>query len=105
MVYCRRMNPHLTLYVKAGCHFCEKVKNALQTLNIRYTEKSILDDTVAEELIALGGKRQVPFLVDGDTMMYESQSIVDYLMRKYEVSPEAEKPHMHFAKGEDVCRL
>ena len=39
-----------------------------------------------ERLLTLGGKAQVPFLVDGDTMMYESDDIIDYLNQKKESS-------------------
>ncbi|TGK35143.1 glutaredoxin [Leptospira gomenensis] len=35
-----------------------------------------------EEVIRLGGLSQVPFLVDGDTKLYESRDIVAYVRRK-----------------------
>ncbi|MBM9578717.1 glutathione S-transferase N-terminal domain-containing protein [Leptospira sp. 201903070] len=35
-----------------------------------------------EEVVRLGGKNQVPFLVDGDTQMYESRDIVTYVRQK-----------------------
>jgi len=34
-------------------------------------------------VVKLGGKSQVPFLVDGNTMMYESDDIVQYLKSKF----------------------
>lgn len=39
-----------------------------------------------DEVIALGGKSQVPFLVDGDTQMYESDDILRYVIAKYSKS-------------------
>ena len=39
-----------------------------------------------KRLLTLGGKAQVPFLVDEDTTMYESDDIIDYLNQKKESS-------------------
>lgn len=72
----------LTLYVKTGCPFCAKVLAAGEELHLVFDEKNIADQGVAEELIARGGKRQVPYLVDGDVEMYESDEIVAYLTEK-----------------------
>jgi glutathione S-transferase len=71
----------LTLYVKTGCPFCAKVHVAGEELQLTFDEKNIADPAVAEELIARGGKRQVPYLIDSDTgtEMYESDAIVEYL--------------------------
>jgi glutathione S-transferase len=72
-----------TLYVKTGCPFCAKVLAAASELHITFDEKNIADPAVADELIKRGGKRQVPYLVDGDTEMYESDAIVEYLQKKH----------------------
>lgn len=74
----------MTLYVKTGCPYCAKVLAAGKELGITFEEKNIADDAVAAELIARGGKRQVPYLVDGDNgkEMYESDDIVAYLQTK-----------------------
>ncbi len=75
----------LTLYVKTGCPFCAKVLNMGKELGITFDEKNIADDAVAAELIARGGKRQVPYLVDSErgVEMYESGDIVAYLRANY----------------------
>lgn len=75
----------LTLYVKTGCPFCRKVLDTGEELGITFEEKNIADDTVAAELIARGGKRQVPYLVDGEKgiEMYESGDIDAYLHTNY----------------------
>lgn len=75
----------LTLYVKTGCPFCHRVLVAGEELGIKFEEKNIADDAVATELVARGGKRQVPYLVDSERSveMYESDDIVEYLMKHY----------------------
>ncbi|MCR4333955.1 MAG: glutathione S-transferase N-terminal domain-containing protein [Patescibacteria group bacterium] len=75
----------LTLYVKTGCPFCHKVLAAGEELGISFEQKNIADDAVAAELIARGGKRQVPYLVDSEKSveMYESDDIVAYLREHY----------------------
>ena len=76
----------LTLYVKTGCPFCHKVLSASEDLGISFDEiKNIADDAVAAELIELGGKRQVPYLVDSNyqVKMYESEDINTYLRDRY----------------------
>lgn len=71
----------LTLYVKTGCPFCRKVLDVGKELGISFDEKNIADNAVAAELIARGGKRQVPYLVDSErgVEMYESGDISAYL--------------------------
>lgn len=75
----------LTLYVKTGCPFCHKVLAVGEELGISFEQKNIADDAVAAELIARGGKRQVPYLVDSErgVEMYESGDIVAYLQKEY----------------------
>ena len=75
----------LTLYVKTGCPFCHKVLDVGRELTLSFDEKNIADDTVAAELVARGGKRQVPYLVDSErnVEMYESGDISDYLRAQY----------------------
>lgn len=75
----------LTLYVKTGCPYCERVLEAGEELSLTFEEKNIANDEVAEELVARGGKRQVPYLIDTDTgeEMYESEDIVAYLEARY----------------------
>jgi glutaredoxin len=75
----------LTLYVKTGCPFCRKVLDVGEELGVTFEEKNIADDAVAAELIARGGKRQVPYLVDSEKgiEMYESGDIAAYLREHY----------------------
>lgn len=75
----------LTLYVKTGCPHCLKVLDTGEEFGIEFEEKNIANDAVAAELIARGGKRQVPYLVDNDrdVEMYESGDIDAYLREHY----------------------
>lgn len=75
----------LTLYVKTGCPFCHKVLAMGRELGISFEERNIADDAVVAELIARGGKRQVPYLVDNErgVEMYESDDINAYLREQY----------------------
>lgn len=75
----------LTLYVKTGCPYCALVLDVVEELGLQVEQKNIADDTVAEELIARGGKRQVPYLIDSEKNieMYESGDIAEYLHKTY----------------------
>ena len=75
----------MVLYIRTGCPFCNKVLEAAKGMGIQFEEKNIADSAVAAELVSLGGKQQVPYLVDGETAMYESDAIIAYLEKK--VSP------------------
>lgn len=81
----------LELYEYADCRFCERVRQTLNRLNIEYTSRIVgseEDDANRVKLLELGGKKQVPFLVDSSdpnnwVMMYESGDIVKYLEEKF----------------------
>jgi glutaredoxin len=81
----------LTLYVKTGCPFCHKVLAAGEELGVSFDQKNIAEPNIAEELIARGGKRQVPYLVDSEkgVEMYESDDIVAYLRGGKENMPKS----------------
>jgi glutathione S-transferase len=75
----------LTLYVKTGCPFCRKVLEVGQELGITFEEKNVADPAVSAELVARGGKKQEPYLVDAErgVEMYESSAIIAYLREHY----------------------
>lgn len=70
-----------TLYIRPGCHYCAKVLHAGEDLGIAFNLKSIENPEVLAELVARGGKAQIPYLVDEGrgVEMYESDDIVEYL--------------------------
>ncbi len=93
----------MQLFVKTNCPFSLRARAALDAYEVLYEEKNIGDPEAYAELMELGGKEQTPFLVDGDTMMYESQSIIEYIEQNCAGNLCAgEKPIIHFTKGEEV---
>jgi glutaredoxin 2 len=77
----------MTLYIKQGCPFCARVLDTIQDMGLArcFKTKDIADPAVAEELIASGGKCQVPYLIDEERneKMYESGDIVAYLQKHH----------------------
>ena len=75
----------LILYIETGCPYVARVHGVGKELNITFEEKNIADDAMAAELVARGGKRQVPYLVDSErgVEMYESEDIDAYLREHY----------------------
>ncbi len=81
----------LELYQFESCPYCERVRQTMARLNIEYTSRIVgadASDANCAKLLELGGKRQVPFLVDSadpnnPVMMYESGDIIKYLEEKY----------------------
>lgn len=72
----------LILYTKTGCPYCEKVKDSFLGKTAGYQEKNISDnEDYINELVELGGQKQVPFLFDtsANVKMYGSEDILDYL--------------------------
>ena len=80
----------MELFIYETCPFCLKVMDAMKGMGYKEGEDITLVDAHQEEnkerLMTLGGKLQVPFLVDGDTTMYESDDIIEYLNQKKESS-------------------
>ncbi len=72
------------LYFKSSCPFCQKVIGFAEERSINFEKIDVTDPENLEELIKLGGKKMVPFLVDTseNVMMYESSDIINYLDKK-----------------------
>lgn len=77
--------PRLILYIKEGCPFCEKVEAFADEAGIPLMFRDIAEPAYREELLEVGGKVQVPFLVDEarGVAMYESEDIIAYLEEHY----------------------
>lgn len=71
----------LDLYILQTCPYCKKVLAFAEENGISLNTIDISDSKNEETLITMGGKRQVPFLVDKDrnVQMYESADIIEYL--------------------------
>ncbi|MFI3301069.1 MAG: glutathione S-transferase N-terminal domain-containing protein [Candidatus Gastranaerophilales bacterium] len=70
------------LYVMETCPYCRKVMDFLVMNNIEYNKFDVALQENLDKLVELGGKAQVPFLVDGDKMIYESDYIIEYIKEK-----------------------
>lgn len=74
----------IQLYMREGCPFCNKVVAAALGLGLVEDKDFRLVDAAPgtpgrDEVLRLGGKAMVPFLVDGKIAMYESDDIINYL--------------------------
>lgn len=84
----RRPEPKhlLELYDFEGCPYCRKVREVLCELDLDYLVHPVAQGSPRRpELKKLGGKLQVPYLVDPNThtRLYESDDIIDYLNERY----------------------
>ncbi|MDB5195337.1 MAG: hypothetical protein JWO84_521 [Parcubacteria group bacterium] len=75
----------ITLYINPACPFCQKTLEVAREVGAPLTVKNIHDEGVADELVRIGGKKQMPFMVDDEdeVSMYESEDIMAYLHQKY----------------------
>ncbi len=81
----RRLKP-LELFNMEGSPYCRKVREVLCELDLEFRVRNVpRGSPQREELARLGGKVQVPFLIDPNTgtAMYESEEIVAYLEKRY----------------------
>ena len=71
----------ILLYKMGGCPYCKKVIDALDEKGIEYKSLDISNPVNKDELMRMGGKEQVPFLMDIDKKvdLYESNDILEYL--------------------------
>ncbi|NCO04854.1 MAG: glutaredoxin [Candidatus Magasanikbacteria bacterium] len=79
----------IELYQMEHCPFCAKVRQKMEELDLDYICRNMPKGSPKRKLlVALGGKEQVPYLVDttnpkNPVMMYESDDINDYLEKTY----------------------
>ena len=71
----------LDLFILETCPYCQKVIEFLDKEHMKYNKIDISNKDSEASLIQIGGKRQVPFLVDNERniQMYESNDIIEYL--------------------------
>lgn len=77
----------IELYLWDACPYCKKVSAAARELGlIKGTDYTIIDGSPGSlgrlTVERTGGKSMVPFLIDGETSMYESEDIIAYLKTK-----------------------
>lgn len=75
----------ITLYVNPECPFCIKTVEVAHEVHAPLTVKDVHEPEVSDELIRIGGKKQMPFMVDDESgiAMYESDDIMQYLHQKF----------------------
>ena len=76
----------LTLYYGSGSPYAWRAQLALEQKALPYDLKVLsfsAGDTRKPEFIALNPRHQVPTIVDGDFVLYESNAIVEYLDEAY----------------------
>lgn len=75
----------IELFMLEFCGYCKKVIAYMDEHSIPYKTIDISEKANEEELIRIGGKRQVPFIIDRENKieMYESNDILEYLREAY----------------------
>lgn len=71
----------LTLYTRPGCPYCLKVTKFMDQNDITIKTKNVAEPLIEKELIAIGGKKQVPCLVHKKTAIYESDVIIEWMKK------------------------
>lgn len=71
----------LLLYMLEACPYCKKVIEHMEKHDIEFRALDISNPVNLDELLILGEKEQVPFLVDTDknAKMFESEDIIQYV--------------------------
>jgi len=85
----------LNLYYKPACPYCQRVLTANEEIGATLILLDVgADAALRAELIAKGGKKQVPFLEDvtRGVTLYESGDIIDYLAEHYGQGKEVAVP-------------
>lgn len=75
----------LLLYTTPMCPYCERVKEYFSRAGITYETRDVsVNAAYRDELCTLGGKMQVPFLVDEErgAHLYESSDIIAYVEKR-----------------------
>ncbi|MGL1932660.1 MAG: glutathione S-transferase N-terminal domain-containing protein [Desulfotalea sp.] len=77
----------IEIYSRIDCPFCSKVLSAASNMGLEagkdFTVIEAAPGTPGREVVLqVGGKGMVPFLIDGDNSMYESDDIINYLKKQ-----------------------
>ena len=76
----------LELYQFEQCPYCSKVRKQLTEMQIDFVARQVKPNGAREKPKELTGETQVPVLVDPntDTVINESDEVVEYLKETYE---------------------
>lgn len=75
-----------TLYYRADCPFCWKVRIVLAELSINYRHVELVLGEQHPDVLRFSPKGSVPVLVDADGVVWESAVIVEYLLDRSQAS-------------------
>ena len=67
------------LYYKKSCPYCVKVLRFLDANGITLDLRDTMQPDNQNDLVRIGGKKQVPCLVIKGRPLYESEDIISYL--------------------------
>lgn len=73
---------HHLLYYKKACPYCQKVLRFMEENKITLDTRDTLQPGNQDDLVRIGGKKQVPCLVVEGKPLYESDDIIAYLKQK-----------------------
>ncbi|TDA65867.1 MAG: glutaredoxin [Clostridia bacterium] len=74
----------LTLYQREECPYCHKVRQKMTDLGLTYTVVNVSREREQrQELYSVSGQYLIPVLVDGETVITDSDQIVAYLEKNY----------------------
>ncbi len=73
----------ITLYIKSPCQFSARAIAAFDAYDVPILQKNIADPAIEAELMEIGGQHKVPFMIDGDVHLYESDDIIAYVEKQY----------------------
>ncbi|MDE2214533.1 MAG: glutathione S-transferase N-terminal domain-containing protein [Candidatus Omnitrophica bacterium] len=78
----QRILSDLTLYHFMACPYCQRVRDFLNKEGIVVPMKDIRENPAwRDELVAIGGKPQVPCLVIDGKALYESLDIIEWVKK------------------------
>ncbi len=84
--------PSLVLYQFERCPYCAAVTEYLKRRRITIPLRDILTDPGGlEELIRVGGKRQVPCLIIDGKALYESENIIQWFEKHWQLANATER--------------
>lgn len=67
------------LYYKKTCPYCQKVLRFMEANHLTMDTRDTTQPGNQNDLIRIGGKKQVPCLIINGKPLYESDDIIEYL--------------------------
>ena len=71
------------LYYEKSCPFCQKVLRFMEANHLTMDTRETTQPGNQNDLVRIGGKKQVPCLVINGKPLYESDDIVAYLRENF----------------------